>query len=108
MKKNYRLPVFAIFSVLLVGCAPVAKEMVATGGSKADGVIELSYDYMEMETPTVNKEQGLKTAEKRCQAWGYKRAEAFGGEKTTCTQSPGLWTTCRKYITTVQYQCLDE
>lgn len=55
MKKKFCLPLFAVFSVLLVGCAPVAKEMVATGGSKADGVIELSYDYMEMETPTVSE-----------------------------------------------------
>ncbi|WP_298643914.1 YecR family lipoprotein [uncultured Cardiobacterium sp.] len=108
MKKILCSSLLMAFGVALVGCAPVAKEMVATGGSKADGVIELSYDYMEMETPTVNKLQGLKTAEKRCQAWGYKRAEAFGGEKTTCTQSPGVWTTCRKYTTTVQYQCMDE
>ena len=95
-------------SAMIFGCANnVPKELVATGGSKADGIVELSYQYSERETPVVNKAEGLKTAEKRCQAWGYKRADPFGGEKTVCS-SPGTWTECGTHLVTIQYQCLDE
>ena len=82
---------FAVVGILLASCTTnVPKELVATGGSKADGVVELSYQYNELETPIVDKAKGQETAEKRCKAWGYK------------------WTSCGNYIVTIQYQCLDE
>jgi len=100
---------FAVVGILLASCTTnVPKELVATGGSKADGVVELSYQYNELETPIVDKAKGQETAEKRCKAWGYKRADPFGGEKIICNISPGAWTSCGNYIGTIQYQCLDE
>ncbi len=96
----------ALASVVLASCA-VKKELVATGGSKADGTIELSYEYGPYEVPQINKAQGLEVAKKRCAAWGYKNAEEFGGFKTACNQFGGFGS-CDRYIVTIQYQCLDK
>lgn len=44
--------------LMLTGCA-TQKELVATGGSKADGTVEQSYSYRDFEVPHINEEQGL-------------------------------------------------
>jgi YecR-like lipoprotein len=67
-------------ALLSSGCATV-KTLEATGGSRSDGTVELSYEYGSLEAPQVQWEQGLVTARERCAAWGYSDAEAFGGEK---------------------------
>jgi hypothetical protein len=69
--------------LLATGCATV-KTLEATGGSRSDGTVELSYEYGGFETPQVQWQQGLFTARERCAAWGYSDAEAFGGQKETC------------------------
>ncbi|WP_407919345.1 YecR family lipoprotein [Croceicoccus estronivorus] len=78
--------------------------MSATGGSKADGVVEMSYEYGEFEEPVVNPQQGVEAATKRCKAWGYKTAEAFDGGINTCVIPGGLGG-CSTMRTTVSYQC---
>ncbi|MGM8850657.1 YecR family lipoprotein [Salinicola halophyticus] len=89
---------------LLAGCA-VHKTMVPTGGSKADGTIDLSYDVSMFETPEVNAQQGLNAAAKRCQAWGYSDAEPFGGATSQCVAMGGYGCNTTRY--TMTYQCLD-
>lgn len=44
-------------AVLLAGCASAPTGMHATGGSKADGVVEMSYEYSEFQQPVVNYEE---------------------------------------------------
>ncbi|OOF46580.1 hypothetical protein BKK52_11240 [Rodentibacter trehalosifermentans] len=90
---------------LLVGCT-VHKELVATGGSKSDGTIELSYTYSGFEVPKISEEQGLEVAKKRCSSWGYKNAEKFGGKRQVCTMPTGFG--CNEFTVTMQYQCLDK
>lgn len=95
--------------VLLSGCArEVQKELVAVGGSKADGVVELGYDYdPELERPVTDPDQGKKVALKRCEAWGYKDVEEFQKMRESCAYT-GLYGVCRKVNAYIQYQCLDE
>lgn len=92
--------------VLLAGCAaPVTKYMNATGGSKADGIVKMSYEYGLFEAPRVDKEQALVEATSRCTGWGYTGAEPFGSETRQCTNFNTLLKDCDQWTATVQYQC---
>jgi hypothetical protein len=87
------------------GCA-VQKDWVATGGSRSDGVVELSYEYTNFEKPVLDGNQGLGIAKQRCGAWGYSEAEPFGGVKQACQIADGLGG-CNRWIVTMDYQCID-
>lgn len=100
MKLKTLLIVVALVGV--TGCA-VTKDYAATGGSKADGTVQLSYKANAFETVTPNEPQGLALAKQRCEAWGYKASEAFGGVQEQC-ESNGYTKQC---VVTKEYQCLD-
>ena len=87
----------------LSGCATV-KHLTATGGSKSDGIIKMSYECGIFQVPKVDMQQGAKIAQKRCMAWGYTDAEAFGGSIKSCTwyNSSG---SCIRWIVTIEFQC---
>lgn len=87
---------------VLQGCA-VQKELVSTGGSRADGTVKLSYEYSMFEQPKLNALQGLSVATQRCAAWGYTGAEPFGGGTKSCTNRNNNG--CVSWMVTVQYQC---
>jgi len=94
---------YAITILGISGCAtPV--DWAATGGSRADGTIKLSYQYIRFQKPVVNSQQGIDLATRKCQAWGYTSAEAFGGATQACNgfDSSG----CNSWIVTAEYQCL--
>jgi len=95
--------IFVIISLSLSSCA-VVKIPQATGGSKADGIIELSYQYGGFEIQEVKWDKALITAQKRCRAWGYKNAEAFGGTTSQC-QAYNQYGCVRQFVT-AKYQCL--
>ena len=84
------------------GCA-TTKILQATGGSRADGIIELSYEYGGFERPVVDWNQALTAAKERCKAWGYSGAESFGGTKSLCQAANAYG--CLQYFVTVPYQC---
>lgn len=88
---------------MLTACA-APTGMSATGGSKADGVVEMSYEYSEFQKPIIDPQQGMNTAVKRCKAWGYKQAEPFDGGIQTCI-IPGGFGGCARMRTTISYQC---
>ena len=106
----FALAIVVAVSALVTGCArKVEKDWVPTGGSRADATIELSFEYNpETEIPVQNEQQGLDLAIARCQSWGYRSAEPFGGHKTICTRTmPGAFgQTCYREMVTKQYQCL--
>ena len=89
-------------ALTLVGCV-VAKEWVATGGSRADGVVKLSYEVGNFEKPQLNEQQGNEIAVSRCAAWGYPGAEAFGGYTTICSRRTQGG--CAYWRVTRAYQC---
>jgi hypothetical protein len=98
-----KLTVLLLPALLSSGCATV-KTLEATGGSRSDGTVELSFEYGGFEVPQVQYEQGLLTARERCAAWGYSDAEAFGGHKEAC-QVYGTYGCLRAFVT-VTYQCI--
>lgn len=97
----------ALIAAFLVcyGCA-VQKDWVATGGSRADGTVKLSYEHGIYEKPVLDESQGLSTAQSRCSAWGYSRTEAFGGSMSECNSTDGLGS-CNRWLVTKEYQCID-
>lgn len=101
--KHKILFVFALSGMILGGCA-VKKDYVATGGSKSDATVTLSYNYSSMEKPLVNASQAQSLADSRCQVWGYDGAESFGSEFTTCTFRNGYG--CSQYRVDTEYQCI--
>ncbi|KID56861.1 hypothetical protein JF50_13265 [Pseudoalteromonas luteoviolacea] len=100
MKKALMVSLVALFAT---GCMSTQKDWSATGGSKSDGTVKLSYQYGLFESPTVNEEQAIRLASKRCQAWGYSSAEAFGGITKNCN-SPSA-NGCNSWLVTKEYQC---
>jgi len=90
----------------VIGCAAatrVVKMPEATGGSRADGIVELSYEYYDGEVYEVAVEAALTTAKQRCEAWGYSDATPFGGTKRSCLFHDG--DTCTTYFVIRPYQC---
>jgi len=102
----YTVRLVSLFALLVAisGCA-TQKVLQATGGSRSDGTVELSYEYGAFEQPQVQWEQGLATARQRCAAWGYPDAEAFGGQKSECNYRD-LYGNCARWFVTVTYQCI--
>jgi YecR-like lipoprotein len=65
---------FAVaIAAYMAGCAR-SKKLVATGGSRADGTVTLSYEFGALENPKLDFSQGVSTARDRCRAWGYTDA----------------------------------
>ena len=90
--------------VTLAGCATVSN-MTATGGSRADGIVRLSYERGSWDKVNIDEADALRTAQARCQTWGYRDAEAFGGTTRVCNQ-PGLFGGCGRWLVTKEYQCI--
>jgi len=92
-----------VASMLLAGCA-TTKDWSATGGSRSDGVVRLSYEVGEFERPQLSESQGIDLATRRCQTWGYTGAEAFGGVTRQCSNGGGFGG-CAMWVVTKEYQC---
>ncbi|WP_423944708.1 YecR family lipoprotein [Candidatus Binatus sp.] len=91
--------------ICLAGCA-AQKEWAATGGSRADGTVELAYEYGAFEEPRgVNDEQGVELATATCGGWGYTASQAFGGTMHHC-EAFGGYGNCLRTLVTRRYQCL--
>ena len=106
--KKFKLVVAAIIAATAAACA-TAKELVPVGGSRADGTVQLAFDYGGFEKPVVDGaaatcgEHDPERHTEKCQAWGYKNAEAFGDAQQQCTASNQYG--CMAYRVTVSYQC---
>lgn len=96
--------IFAAFStaIFLQGCA-VSKDWSATGGSRADGIVKLSYQYRYDEKPILDELQAIDLAASRCKVWGYKSASAFGGAFRKCIAAS--YGSCDEWLVTKEYQC---
>jgi len=95
-----------VVSMIIISACATNIVPQATGGSKADGIVNISYDVGQMQKPVIDWEQAEAEANRRCQAWGYKEAEAFGGGTRSCVQYGGLGGGCAVTQHTHSYQCL--
>lgn len=91
---------------LVFGGCTINVTPVATGGSKADGTVVMSYEVGDMQTAKVDWTSAAQSAAQRCGAWGYSSAEAFGGETRTCQISGGFGG-CSRWIVSMSYQCTE-
>lgn len=96
--------IIATAAVLLLSGCTTTKDWTATGGSRADGVVRLSYEVTEFEKPQLNEQQAVYLASQRCKTWGYSGAEAFGGTTRQCNQGGGFGG-CSQWVVTKEYQC---
>lgn len=94
--------------ITLAGCAedfPVttaAKSWDAIGGSKADAVVELSYEYNYNESPKINEGSAFKEAKYRCGNWGYSSSTPFD-PSTECVAYQGM--ECNTWKVVQKFQC---
>jgi YecR-like lipoprotein len=98
--------VATIFIVILAGGCAVAVTPQATGGSKADGIVKLSYIDGPFTDEQVDWSAGKQQAIARCQAWGYQTAEPFVGSTSVCNLRNGDGN-CMQSTVTVEFQCMD-
>lgn len=89
--------------VAVAGCATVS-QMSATGGSRADGVVRLSYEFGMFNKIKIDEAAALQTAQARCKTWGYADAEAFGGITKQCNSASMYG--CNRWFVTKEYQCI--
>ncbi|WP_425520975.1 YecR family lipoprotein [Xanthomonas nasturtii] len=94
----------SLVGFVLTGCA-TQKELLVTGASRADGVIKLSYERNEFQRVSYDDQKAQELAAQKCVAWGYKGAESFGSEESTCLSRRGFGN-CGSRQVTVAYQCL--
>jgi len=96
--------IIVISALFLAGCA-TTKDWSATGGSRSDGTVRLSYEFGQFEKPELSEQQAVTLASQRCKTWGYTGAEAFGGQTRTCNLSSGAFGNCQRWLVTKEYQC---
>ena len=99
MARSGLIAALAAVAIFGFGCT-VDKQLTATGGSRADGIVELSYEIGEYQDARIDWNRAQAEALQRCQAWGYQNAEKFGGEKRQCQDSG-----CNQWFVTINYQC---
>lgn len=93
----------ALLTLSLTACASI-KIPQSTGGSKSDGIIEMSYGYGDFEIPEVNYSKADESAVNSCKLWGYDNAHAFTGEQVECL-SRDIYGGCSYRRVTIKYQC---
>lgn len=104
---NFTPAIFACSFASLIcfaGCT-VQKEWTATGGSRADGTVDLAFQYGAFEKPQVNDAQGVELAASTCAGWGYTASQPFGGTMTKCEAVNG-YGNCLRTLVTRKYQCM--
>lgn len=95
--------ILLLSALALAGCA-THKEWLFTDGSRAQGVVTLSYERNEFQRPDVSQQEADALAERKCIAWGYKGAESFGTQRTDCLSRRGMGN-CGTRRVSMDYQC---
>ena len=106
MPKAKQLLTIAAVLAVLSGCA-TEKDFYATGGSRADGSVDMAYDFAEFEQPVIDIAQAQRIAKSKCRVWGYSDAEAFGGKQQICNRTNN-YGGCVAGQVVYKYQCLGD
>lgn len=96
--------VLLITALLLASCGSTIVVPQATGGSRSDGTIEMSYEYSWLTNPEPDWTAAQVNAVQGCRNWGYTGADAFGGGVSTCVVADGFGG-CNRWRITTTYQC---
>lgn len=90
--------------LILTAACEVQKTPVPTGGSRSDASVDMSYEVLPLEKPVVDWASAESSATKRCNAWGYSKADPFEGVRTQC-QAADMYGNCNRATVTKTYQC---
>ncbi len=94
--------------LFLSGCAS-SYYPEATGGSKSDAIITVTYGYPNRVNPNdwTKEWQGIDaSATKRCKNWGYSSAVRFDRAEKWCITWNGFGD-CTYWKESLNYQCVD-
>lgn len=94
-------------ALVLSGCLTVPKQWAPHGGSKADGVVKVAYEVLDVEIAQASEQQALDAATESCKAWGFIGAQPFGLETKTCNVYYGQHgsSSCKSWIVSKPFQC---
>ena len=107
VKSSIFILLVSLSVTVFAGCMKrVSKNWAATGGSRSDATVRMSYEHSLYEIPEVNEQEALNLARARCKSWGYQDAEAFGGVMKICNGGRDGWGNCMNWLVTKEYQCL--
>ena len=93
-----------LFTALLSSGCTVTVVPVATGGSRSDGIVKMSYEFSPITIPQVDQTAAIRKAAQYCKNWGYDTAEPFDAGLTSCSQPSAFG--CDMHLTTIEYQCM--
>ena len=96
-----------LISTLLITSCAVTRAPVSTGGSRSDGIVELSVFRGGLEMLTIDYDGAQKNAADSCKRWGYDSAEAFGGYTQDCL-SRDSYGGCSSSNLKFKYQCFNK
>jgi len=96
-----KIIILALATIALFTNCEVDKYLAVSGGSKANGTVELFYDYGSFQKPILHMEQGKAEASRRCQNWGYSGSEFFDVYTKKCITA----TTSGCSVWRVTYNC---
>ena len=102
--KQYFIPVL---SILLLTACTVKRTPMPVSGSKADGTVKLAYNIGGFSKAKINWNSARRKALTRCESWGYKGVQKFGGVQVNCLARNG-YGACMKQRNTITYQCMKE
>ena len=93
-------------AIILFSSCHVIKDLDVVGGSKADAIVEMTYEYHLFQKVTISSwEESQEKATNTCRTWGYTSAKRFEKPRKECIG----WGKdgCHKWSVTWQYQCLE-
>ena len=101
---------YLVLVLLFAGCTSVPPAPVLMGGSRADAVVEIGYDFGVFASP--NKE-AQKAAEESlteialqaCTGWEYQTAVQMGPPRRACAYELQEGAKCYKYTQLYKFQC---
>lgn len=95
----------AVALCLVLGACTTNVTPLATGGSRADGTVVVSYQYGMFEQPVVDWSKATNSAIARCKAWGYRKATPFEGAENKCLAFNGYGNCVQTQVNTT-FQCV--
>ncbi len=107
MQKFFHLIALGVCVVVSISGCSTKTPYYAMGGSRADGTVDMAYDFKPFETAVVDRHQAQSVAKSKCQVWGYADAEIFGGMTQNCYARNGFGT-CTQGQVIEKYQCLGD
>ncbi len=106
---NFKKIITSLFILFLYGCTASYFPPAATGGSKADAIISVTYGYPDGVNPDnwVEEWKGIDgSASERCKNWGYSAAVKFDRAEVWCVHWNG-YGDCLYWKESLNYQCVD-